>query len=165
MKKKTSKYSCYTRAQLEKHVDAVIASCNATIEARDALAERVVELGYLNAKLRAELKALEAAFDTSQEHRKDALASAAKATKEALDWKRLADHWEKQWNASNSERGTNAIRVKELETELDRMRREHGEEVARLEQAAKDIRHKWHWSAAQKEAFEAIALAAVGVNP
>lgn len=108
---------------------------------------------------------LETAFDESQNHCGDALASAAKATREALEWKRLADHWEKQWNASNAERGGNAMRVKELESEMDRMKREHSEEVARLEGDLRRVVSKRDFHYSQSEAFREIALAAVGVKP
>ena len=147
----------------------------ATREARDDLAKRVVELRDLRyaeekkiARLNAlenELKVLETAFDESQNHLGDALASAAKATREALEWKRLADHWEKQWNASNAERGGNAMRVKELESEMDRMKREHSEEVARLEGDLRRVVSKRDFHYSQSEAFREIALAAVGVKP
>lgn len=178
--------------QLETACDdetSLLHELKATREARDDLAKRVVELRDLRyadekqiARLNAlenELKVLETAFDESQNHLGDALASAAKAAKEAYDIsqafktqdaalreaERMAKRWENQWNVSNSERETNAIRIDELKREMEQRNRNQESTVRRLQDQVDDLIVSRNMSIARSEAYEKIALAAVGVKP
>lgn len=123
---------------------SLLRELKATRETRDALVERVVEQRIVHA---AECEA----HSHTRAHLEES--------------KRLAAHYQAAWNVSNSERGTNAIRVKELESELDRTKREHSEEVARLEKKLGSTIEERNALRNQMGAFREIALAAVGVKP